>query len=282
MKINEEFINKIIIPRKNDSRKGQNGVVGVIGGSRLYHGAPALSAIASLRSGVDLAYIFAPKIISNSLRAISPDLIIYPLSDSKFTIGNINKILHSNLRIDAFIIGPGMSKQNIKGLIKLCTELLSKNIKIVLDAEAINLDLIQTLNNNQVILTPHLGEFKRVSGMNPKSENEKKNAIIDFANKYNLTILLKGKIDYITNGKLIAENSTGNPAMTKGGTGDILSGLVGAHMALGYEAFNAACISAYLLGKTGDITYNKYGFQMLASDIVNELPAIMRKYNKII
>ena len=118
--------------------------------------------------------------------------------------------------------------------------------------------------------------------MHPKSENDKKNAVMDFAQKYNLTILLKGKTDYITNGKLIAENISGNSAMTKGGTGDILSGVVGAHIALGYESFNAACISAYLLGKTGDKTYDKYGFQMLASDILNELPDIMLKYNKII
>lgn len=288
IKIKEEFINKIIIPRKKDSRKGQNGVIGVIGGSRLYHGAPALSAIASLRSGIDLAYVFAPKIISDSLRAISPDLIIYPLPDSKLTIGNVNKILHSNLKIDTFVIGPGMSKQNMKGLIKLCNELISKNINIVLDADAINLDLIKTLNRDsysdigQVVLTPHLGEFERISRMRPKSESEKIDAVKNFAEKYHLTILLKGKIDYITNGKLIAENLTGNAAMTKGGTGDILSGMVGAHMALGYSAFYAACISAYVLGKTGDKTYDKYGFQMLGSDILNELPETMLKYNKII
>ena len=97
-----------------------------------------------------------------------------------------------------------MSKQNMKGLIKLCNELISKNINIVLDADAINLDLIKTLNRDsysdigQVVLTPHLGEFERISRMRPKSESEKIDAVKNFAEKYHLTILLKqGLVVYL-------------------------------------------------------------------------------------
>ena len=88
-------------------------IVGIVGGSRLYHGAPALSALGALRSGSDLLYVFVPKVIANPIRSIAPDLIVYPLPDSKITLGNSNKILNFRKNIDSFVIGPGLINQKI-------------------------------------------------------------------------------------------------------------------------------------------------------------------------
>ena len=113
MIINEKYIRTLIKPRKSSSRKGENGIVGIVGGSRLYHGAPALSALGALQSGSDLSYLFVPKVIADPIRSIAPDLIVYPLPDSKITLGNCNKILNFRKNINSFVIGPGLINQKM-------------------------------------------------------------------------------------------------------------------------------------------------------------------------
>ena len=111
MIIDEAYIKDLMIPRNSSSHKGENGTIGIIGGSRLYHGAPLLSALGALRSGSDLAYLFVPEVIANPIRATAPDIIVYPLPDSKFTMGVSNKILNFRKEINTFVIGPGIVNQ---------------------------------------------------------------------------------------------------------------------------------------------------------------------------
>ena len=91
MIIDEAYIKDLIIPRNSSSHKGENGTIGVVGGSKLYHGAPLLSALGALRSGSDLTYLFVPQVIVNPIRAAAPDIIVYPLPHSKITIAVSNK-----------------------------------------------------------------------------------------------------------------------------------------------------------------------------------------------
>ena len=281
MIIDEQYVKKLIIPRSSSSHKGENGTIGIVGGSRLYHGAPALSAMGALRSGSDLAYLFVPEVIATPIRSISPDLIVYPLPDSKITMGVANKILNFRSNITTFVIGPGMVNQKMNGLIKLVSGLKKKNINIILDAAAINQELIDNIEGNNVVVTAHLGEFKKLINKELNNENEIKNELLDYAKNRNLIIVVKGETDYITDGNELFINKSGNSCMTKGGTGDILAGVIASQLSVGQKALNAAIMGTYFMGKTGELVYEKWGFQFMNTELLSELCSYLKKFNSI-
>ena len=281
MIIDEQYVKKLIIPRRSSSHKGENGTIGIVGGSRLYHGAPVLSAMGALRSGSDLAYLFVPEVIATPIRSISPDLIVYPLPDSKITMGVANKILNFRSNITTFVIGPGMVNQKMNGLIKLVSGLEKKNINIILDAGAINQELIDNIEGNNVVVTAHLGEFKKLINKELNNENEIKNELLDYAKNRNLIIVVKGETDYITDGNELFINKSGNSCMTKGGTGDILAGVIAAQLSVGQSPLNAAIMGTYFMGKTGELVYEKWGFQFMNTELLSELGSYLKKFNSI-
>ena len=281
MIIDEQYVENLIIPRRSSSHKGENGTIGIVGGSRLYHGAPVLSAMGALRSGSDLAYLFVPEIIATPIRSISPDLIVYPLPDSKITIGVANKILNFRNNITTFVIGPGMVNQKMNGLIKLVSGLENKNMNIILDAGAINQELIDNTEGKNIVVTAHLGEFKKLINKKLNNEDEIKNELLDYAKNRNLTIVVKGETDYITDGNELFINKSGNSCMTKGGTGDILAGVIAAQLSVGQSPLNAATMGTYFMGKTGELVYEKWGFQFMNAELLIELGRYLKKFNSI-
>lgn len=281
--IDENFVKEVIKPRRKDSHKGDNGIVAIIGGSWLYHGAPYLSALAALRSGVDLVYLAIPKQISIAIRSLNPNLIVIPLPDAKLTKGCVNKLLKWLPIINSVVIGPGISKQKTDGIKELAKELIFKGVSLVLDAEALQPDVIEILKGRKIIITPHAREFKRLFKIDLNSSIENRIEIVKTkAKEYNFTILLKGMIDIISNGEKIAINKTGSPAMTIGGTGDVLSGLLAGILSHGIEPFDAAAAAAYINGLAGEKAVEKYGLHILATDIINEIPFVMKQFDKII
>ena len=131
-KLTKEIIEKFIPSRKNNSRKGDNGKVLIVGGSYIYHGAPVLSSLAALRSGSDLVYTCVPKINAFSTRSISPDLIVIPMADSKLTRGTVNKMLGQvPVDIDSVAIGMGLAIQDIEAIKLLVKSLLDRNVRIL-------------------------------------------------------------------------------------------------------------------------------------------------------
>ena len=281
MIVDEEHIKDLIIPMSSSSHKGDNGIVGIVGGSRLYHGAPLLSALGALRSGSDLAYLFVPEVITSSIRASAPDIIVYSLPDSKFTVGTSNKILNFRKNINSYVIGPGIVNQKMNGLIKLVSELQKKDKKIILDAGAINKELLNNISGNNIIITAHLGEFNKLVNKKIDGEESIKNEVIDYAKNHKLTLVVKGKTDYISDGKQIVLNKSGNSSMTKGGTGDILSGIIASQVSMGSNSLDASILGTYFMGKTGEIVYEKWGFQYMASEFLIELAKYIKQYNKI-
>ena len=281
MIIDEQYVKNLIVPRRSSSHKGENGTIGIVGGSRLYHGAPVLSAMGALRSGSDLAYLFVPEIIATPIRSMSPDLIIYPLPDSKITIGVANKILNFRNNITTFVIGPGMVNQKMNGLIKLVLGLENKNINIILDAGAINQELIDSVDGKNIVVTAHLGEFKKLINKELNNENEIKNELLNYAKNRNLVIVVKGETDYITDGNELFINKSGNSCMTKGGTGDILAGVIAAQLSVGQSQLNAAIMGTYFMGKTGELVYEKWGFQFMNAELLIELSSYLKKFNSI-
>ncbi|HEY4699449.1 MAG TPA: NAD(P)H-hydrate dehydratase [Nitrososphaerales archaeon] len=282
VKVTEEMVRTNLRNRALDSRKGQNGVVSVIGGSRLYHGAPFLAAYAALRSGVDLVYLSVPQSISTAVRALSPDLIIIPRPDVKLTTGAVNRLLNWLPETGSAVIGPGLGHQKRDGVCKLVSELALKDIKIVLDADALTNDIVNKVRNKKSVITPHAGEFKRVFNVEVESSVESRiEKVEEMARRSGVTILLKGPIDVISDGEKTALNHTGSQAMTVGGTGDVLSGIVAGLLAKGLEPFYAASIAAYFNGLAGEKAAEKRGMHIVASDLFNEIPAVMKPFDSV-
>ncbi len=278
----DDIVYQAYRPRRRDSRKGENGRVLVVGGSYIYHGAPLLSALGAAKVGVDLVYLAVPKVIAPSIRAYSPTFIVIPLPDSKLTIGCVNKLLKWLTEVDAAVIGPGLGRQKTDGMKKLVRELLLKGVRLVIDADALRADVIQEVSSKPSIITPHLGEFRRVFNKSPEGDlHEKAQALNEAAAQTKTIILLKGAVDIIADGSRIAYNRTGTPAMTVGGTGDVLAGVVAALLAQAAEPFYAASAGAYINGLAGELAAKELGFHISATDLAENIPYVLRRFDRL-
>jgi len=276
-------VKKFIPERKTSSRKGDNGKVLVVGGSYIYHGAPILSSLAALRTGADLVYTAVPKINSQATRAISPNLIVIPLADSKLTRGAVNKLLGQiPSDLDSATIGMGLAIQDVEALKILVRSLLDRDVRLSLDASALVSSILPFLANQNVVVTPHAGEFKKLFGETPSiSKKERIVTVAKFAKKYSLSILLKGSTDIISDGNTTFLNVKKTPAMTVGGTGDVLSGIVAGLLARNRNSLGAAAAAAYINGQAGKIVQKKLGLHMTATDLLDVIPNAFKPFDRI-
>jgi len=281
--ITSNIVKKFIPIRKPSSRKGDNGKVLVLGGSYIYHGAPALSSLAALRTGADLVYTCVPKINVQSTRAVSPNLIVIPLADSKLTRGAVNKLLGQiPTDLDSATIGMGLSIQDPEALKLLVKSLLDRDVRLSLDASALVNYILPSLSGKNVILTPHAGEFKRLFGEVPPDSEKARIAMVEkFAKEHSVIIILKGSTDIISNGVTTYLNSKNTPGMTVGGTGDILSGIIAGILAQNKDALESAVIAVYFNGLAGAMIQKKFGTHMTATDLLDVLPDVMKSFDKI-
>ena len=277
-------VKKFIPPRKSKSRKGDNGIVLVLGGSYVYHGAPILSSIAALRCGTDLVYTCVPKINVASTRAISPNLIVIPLVDQKLTKGAVNKLLGTLPRnLDSATIGMGLAIQEKNALLHLAKSLLDRDVRLSLDASALIPEILPLLPNTNSVVTPHAGEFKRLFGeIPPLSKTERIKLVEKMAKQYEVTILLKGAMDVISNGSSTYLYEKKIPAMTVGGTGDVLSGLVAGMLSKNRNSLQSAASATFINGLAGKTVQKKLGLHMTSMDLLEVLPAIMKPYDRIV
>ena len=281
--ITSSLVKKFVPIRKLSSRKGDNGKVLVLGGSYIYHGAPALSSLAALRTGADLVYTCVPKINVQSTRAVSPNLIVIPLADSKLTRGAVNKLLGQiPSDLDSSTIGMGLSIQDPEALKLLVKSLLDRDVRLSLDASALVNYILPLLSGKNVIVTPHPGEFKRMFGEVPPESKKSRIAMVEkFAKKHSVTIILKGSTDIISNGTTTYLNTKNIPAMTVGGTGDILSGIISGILAQNRDVLESAVTATYFNGLAGKMTQKKFGTHMTATDLLDVLPNVMKSFDKI-
>jgi len=274
IEVTANILQKIYKPRDPQAHKYDFGHLLVVGGSKLYHGSPALSALAAYRSGVDLATIIAPKRAADAIASLSPDLITYPLDCDYFSAQNLSEVSQHLPQKTAVVIGGGIELKDES--IKFILEFLDKvDLPVVLDAGAIHAvaKKKEVIAAKPFVLTPHAYEFKVLTGIKASdSLNERAATVQKMARKLQTTILLKGPIDIISNGKEIAINKTGNVFMTVGGTGDTLAGICGSLLAQGIEIFGAACAAAYINGRAGDLAAARFGRGLIASDLINFIP----------
>jgi NAD(P)H-hydrate epimerase len=275
MEIGKGILKKVFRKRKKDSHKGDFGHLLVIGGSKLYHGSIAFNALAAYRVGVDLVTILAPERAANIVATFSPDLITYPLRGDFIKNSHLKTMLLFSERKDAVVIGGGAGRR--RETLSAINNLLKKiKIACVIDADAIYAIARKGALKKNFVITPHSYEFFVLSGIDVKNMKikEKINVVKKVAKSLNCTILLKGNIDIISDGDRVAINKTGNPYMTKGGTGDILAGICGSLLAQGNDPFYSACASAYINGKAGDIASRDLKHSLTASDLLNYIPKV--------
>lgn len=281
--LQSSVVKKFIPERKASSRKGDNGKVLVVGGSYIYHGAPILSSLAALRTGADLVYTAVPKINAQATRAISPNLIVIPLADSKLTRGAVNKLLGQiPSDLDSATIGMGLAIQDVEALKILVHSLLDRDVRLSLDASALVSSVLPLLVNQNVVVTPHTGEFKKLFGEIPSNSMKERIVTVEkFAKKHSLPILLKGFTDIISDGNTTFLNVKKTPAMTVGGTGDVLSGIVAGLLARNRNSLGAAAAAAYINGQAGKIVQKKLGLHMTATDLLDVIPNAFKPFDRI-
>lgn len=260
------------LKRPATSHKGDAGRVLVIGGGA-YSGASALAALAALRAGADIVTVAAPKSVSDIIASFSPNLIVRPLSGNRLVEEDIPLISELINKHDVVVMGMGLGNEYptleaVRKIVPMCR-------KAVIDADALAPDVLHS-GHRDIIVTPHAGEMKRISGADVPEDEKKKLAFVrDFAKDNKLTVLLKGKVDIISDGTEVRANRTGNSGMTVGGTGDVLAGLVGALFAK-HDAFSAACAAAFINGAAGDLAFEEFGYGLLATDVIERIPDVMK------
>ena len=282
--LSASIVKKFIPARKSSSRKGDNGIVLVVGGSYIYHGAPILSSIASLRCGTDLVYTSVPKINVSATRAISPNLIVLPLVDQKLTKGAVRKLLGAIPRnLDSATIGMGLAVQEKNALLILIKSLLDRDVRLSLDASALIPEVLSLLPDKNVVVTPHAGEFKRLFGDMPSNSKKERISLVEKnAKKHGVTVLLKGSTDIISNGTKTFLYTKKIPAMTVGGTGDVLSGLTAGMLAKNRNTLESAAAATFINGLAGKAVQKKLGLHMTSMDLLDEIPLVMKPFDKIV
>jgi NAD(P)H-hydrate epimerase len=280
--LDPKLVQDLVVPRVATSKKGDNGIVLVVGGNRIYHGAPLLASLAALRSGTDLVYTAVPRSNIVATRSFSPNIVALPLPDDKLTVGSSNRLLAViPKRPDSAAIGMGMTIAKPAALLTIIKGLLARNSKLVLDASALIPSMLDEISGTETIITPHIGEYKRIFGENlPDSEVERISNIQKCAKQYRIVILLKGWIDIISDGERVGINRTHNCAMTVGGTGDILTGIV-AGLLTKVKPFEASLLGSYFNGVAGNLAYKRIGLHLAATDLLEDLPTAMKPFDKI-
>jgi len=282
--LTKTIVKKFIPTRSRSSKKGDNGKALIVGGSYMYHDAPVLSSLAALRTGTDLVYTAVPKNNVQSTRSISPDLIVIPLADSKLTRGSVNKLLGQIPKdLDSATIGMGLAIQDVEALKILVKSLLDRDVRLSLDASALVKSILPIIKGKNVVVTPHSGEFYRLFGEEiPHEKKLKVNFIEKIAKKYSVTILLKGQTDIISDGiRTFLNSKTDSCAMTVGGTGDVLSGIISGLLSRNRNPLESSAAAAYLNGLAGKFVQRKIGIHMVATDLIDALPYISKPFDKI-
>ncbi|MGQ9538394.1 MAG: NAD(P)H-hydrate dehydratase [Candidatus Bathycorpusculaceae bacterium] len=265
--------------RVPESHKGDYGRLLVIGGSETFSGAPALVALAALRTGVDLVYVAAPWKTAHDISAMSPDLITIKLDGDHLNITNIPPLRTYVERADAVVLGPGLGLHvETKDVVKTLIEIAESACKpLLLDADGLKAfaEFKRKLTVPSV-LTPHAGEYSIMTGRKlPENLTDKASEVQKTAAELSAVLLLKGPVDIIADEKRLKLNFTGNPGMTVGGTGDVLSGIVGAFLAQGADPFEAAVAGAFVNGVAGDFVFEEKGYHMVASDLLQWIPKVL-------
>jgi ADP-dependent NAD(P)H-hydrate dehydratase len=274
--------------RPADAHKGLFGRVLVVAGSRGMSGAAVLCASAALRGGAGLVTLAVPDSILPIVATANPCYMTRPLpqdGEGRLSSEALPDLLAVVRASTVTVLGPGLGQG--LGLPALLRAVLEQTrVPLVLDADGLNalateVDRLRA-PNRPVILTPHPGEFARLLGRDVTFvQGDRLGLAARFASTHGCIVVLKGHGTVVTDGQKAFINTTGNPGMATGGTGDVLAGLTGALLAQGLEPFAAAQLAVHLHGKAGDLAREHCGeVSLIATDVLDNLPGAFRVHSR--
>ena len=276
---------KKLMDRKKTSHTGENGHALIIGGSEENVGAVILAGLAALRAGCDAVTVAAPEKVAWSVHQYSPDLSTYKVKGTSFNIKNAKEMVKYADKFDAVLIGNGVTRKADK----FCQYFVHKSHKLkVIDSDALKSLSFKDFNNS--IVTPSEAELEimlvnsnkefllpKLREANAKEKAEILQGNLRYFLQNNNVLLVKGPTDLIISANKIAFNRTGNPGMTKAGTGDVLAGLCIGFLAKSKDLFKSAVAASYINGFVGDqLLKRKKGYAFIASDILDDLSKIQK------
>lgn len=273
-----------LLHRATDSHKYSFGHVLVVGGSPGMVGAPLLSGKAALRSGAGLVTIASEHAVIDKLESSVEEIMTLTLPKAS---GEANEMLQKFIaerKVSALVLGPGLKPTtHLDNLVEKLVEQLP--VPIIIDGGALgvlreHLDVVQRSNSRAIILTPHLGEFKRLVATDlPKERAALKPIVKQSAEAAHVHLVLKGHPTYIAHPDgAFYENTTGNPGLATAGTGDVLTGIIAGIIGQGVAVEKAIELAVYIHGLAGDIAATeKTQPGMIASDVIESIPSAYLK-----
>ncbi len=285
-RIKTEINEPIEIPeRKEDSHKGNFGDVLFIAGSNNYYGAPFLAAYSFLKAGGGYSRLASVKNVIESVSTRGSEIVFHPLEETpegSISSKNFERLIEISDKVDFIVVGPGLSiNEDTKNLLLRLLEKINKPILIDGDGLTMikdNLEILKRRNRN-TILTPHMGEMARLTGLDIDTiKNNKIEVLRKFTAENNSIVVLKGKgsLIGIPDGRIYI-NRTGNSGMAVAGSGDVLTGCIAAMHGLGFDIEKSVRMGVFLHGYAGDICAERIGKDgMLPTDLMNFLPVAMK------
>ena len=281
----KELVRKRIPPRKNNSHKGDFGKLLIIAGSRGMTGAAYMASLSAIRAGGGLVTVGICESLNGIMEEKTTEVMTLPLPDSNghlssLAVGKIKDIIN---KYDAVLIGPGLGRSgDVFEVVRAV--LINSRVPVIVDADAINVlsEDMSILSHSEcpLIFTPHAAEMSRLSGMDISYIEDNRLVVSkEFAEEYGATVILKGHHTVVTAPSLTQYiNITGNPGLAKGGSGDVLEGIVAAFAARGMDEESAAFSAVYIHGLAGDIALEKKSVDsVIATDVIDCIPEAMKR-----
>ena len=270
--------------RAPDSHKGTFGRVVVFAGSRGMSGAAVLTGTTALRGGAGLVTMAVPESIQPAVCAHDPSLMTVGLPENargQISIHALDEVLQLASKADAVACGPGWGASSSTRAIATALYRHAE-CPVVFDADALNVLALELRDGSlrasyPRVLTPHPGEFSRLTGLETKDiQANRDDTAAEFAKTHGVVLLLKGHETVITDGERVALNSTGNPGLATGGAGDVLTGLITAFLAGGMPAFDAAQLAAHVHGVAADLVVRELSEAgLIASDLPRAIARVL-------
>lgn len=270
----EQFVGPgdlLALGRDPSAHKGQHGKLLVVGGGP-YTGAPALTAAGTLRAGADLVRVATPSSAAAAVSGYDRNLIVETLAGDRLRPGHVDKLLALATDRDTVVFGPGLGDDS--ETLSAAREFLAAfDGTVVVDADPLSV-VPDVETDATLVCTPHQGEFAAMGGQRGDDWQDRSEVAATVAQDLGITLLVKGRYDVVTDGSESRINRTGTPAMTVGGTGDVLAGVTGALVArLG--PLKGAAVAAYATGRAGEFAEDDHNAGLVATDLLDNLPAAL-------
>ena len=285
-KVTKDILKTLYPARPAEVQKYDYGLVLVVGGGEFYTGAPALAALAAFRAGADMIRLIAPKRAADIIASFSPTIAAYPLNNSHLLREHLPTlfIMTESAKVSArgkvaVVIGGGIGRS--QETLQTVLDYLSKaDIPVVIDADAIHAVAKNpaAIAGKPFIITPNIYEFQLLGGKDIRSMelDARIQEVQNLSSSLQTTLVVKAKVDIISNGTNVLLNETGSPYMSGGGLGDTLSGIAGALLARGIDPMRAGAGAAYINGKAGEKAADTFRESLIATDLIDAISEVIK------